>query len=128
MKSLPLIAAIAALSLSSIMAVAEEATEAKVVHIGQKYSKIALDTICAREGGKPYGSADESYGCAKGTNVVACDEDGACTGYMWRHAAQGITTAEQPPINNWDGNAELVLQMPATIPGSGLDGSLDTDR
>lgn len=128
MKSLPFIAAIAALSLSSSMAAAEQAAEAKVVHIGQTYSKTELDAICARAGGHAYGSADDSYGCAKDTNIVACYENGSCTGYMWLHAAQSSTMSAQAPIDNWRGNAELVLQMPATVPKSGLDGSLDTAR
>lgn len=126
MKSFPFIVAIAPLLLSSPMAVADELAEAKVVHIGQKYSKAELDAICAREGGSPYGSADDSFGCAKGANIVACDEDGSCTGYMWLHAAQSITMHEQTPIENWDGNAELVLQMPVALPRSGLDNDLGT--
>ena len=61
MKSLPFIVAIAALLLGSFATVAEATAEAKVVHIGQRYSKAELDAICAREGGRAYGSADDIY-------------------------------------------------------------------
>lgn len=121
MKSLPFIVAIAALSLGSYVTAAEATAEAKVVHIGQKYSKVELDTICAREGGNTYGAAQDIYGCAKGGNTVACNADGACTGYMWLSASPAAGKADHAPINDWDGNAELVLQMPVTLPKAGLD-------
>jgi hypothetical protein len=121
MKSLPFIVAIAALSLGSYATAAEATAEAKVVHISKRYSKVELDAICVHEGGSTYGRAEDIYGCAKGTNIVACNEDGTCTGYMWLHATPYADDAVHAPIKNWDGNAELVLQMPVTLPKSGLD-------
>src|SRR5688572_11376828 len=118
MKSLPFIMAIAALSLGSYVTAAEATAEAKVVRIGERYSKAELDGICAREGGSIYGTAQDLYGCAKGANIIACNADGICIGYMWLAAIPRTDTA---PIENWDGNAELVLQMPVTLPKSGLD-------
>jgi len=126
MKSLPFIVAIAALLLGSSVTAAEATAEAKVVHIGQKYSKAELDAICARERGSPYGEADDIYGCAKGGNIVVCNSGGACTGYMSLHALFNTDAADLVPILNWDGNAELVLQMPVATPMSGLDNDLNT--
>ncbi len=121
MRSLPFIVAIAALLLGPFAAAAEATAETKVVHIGKNYSKAELDTICAREGGSAFGGAGDAYGCAKGSNIVACNEDGACTGYMWLHATPDMDAAMHAPIRNWEGNAELVLQMPVMLPKSGLD-------
>ncbi|HWA49969.1 MAG TPA: hypothetical protein VG742_16985 [Dongiaceae bacterium] len=121
MKSLPFIVAIAALLLGSYVTAAEATAETKVVQISQKYSKAELDMICAREGGSTYGTAQDIYGCARGGNVVACNSDGTCTGYMWLSAARATDDADYAPIKNWDGNAELVLQMPVTLPKAGLD-------
>lgn len=126
MKSLPFIVAIAALLLGSSVTAAEATAEAKVVHIGQRYSKSELDAICAQEGGSPYGKADDIYGCAKGGNIVACNGDGTCTGYMSLHALSSTDAADLVPIMDWEGNAELVLQMPVALPRSGLDYDLNT--
>lgn len=126
MKSLPFIVAIAALLLGSFATIAEATAEAKVVHIGQRYSKAELDAICAREGGSAYGSADDIYGCAKGSNIVACSGDGICTGYMSLPAISSMDATDLVPIMDWDGNAELVLQMPVALPKAGLDNDPDT--
>ena len=123
MKSLPFIVAIAALCLG---AAEITAAEAKVVQISKRYSKIELDEICARQGGTVYGTTAELYGCAKGRNAVACDKDGACTGYLWLSAAPSAGIPDRTPIRNWRGNAELVLQMPVAMPKAGLDNDLDT--
>ncbi len=121
MKSLPFIMAIAALSLGSYVTSAEATAETRVVHLSKKYSKVELDAICAREGGSAYGAAQDIYGCAKGGNIVACNADGACAGYMWLSAAPATNHADYAPIKDWRGNAELVLQMPVTRPKAGLD-------
>jgi hypothetical protein len=126
MKSLPFIVAIAALSLGSCVTAAQATSETKVVHISKKYSKVELDTICAQEGGNTYGRADDIYGCARGSNIVACNADGACTGYMRLHAPPNTDAIGYEPIENWDGNAELVLQMPVALPRSGLDSDVST--
>jgi len=111
MKRFSFIAAIAALSLGSVAIATEAAAEAKIVNISKKYSKIQLDTVCAKEGGSSYGTADTAYGCTKGKNTVECNKDGSCKGYMWMQAASGAPTANHP-TKNWPGSAELVLQMP----------------
>jgi len=123
MKSLPFIVAVAALCLG---AAEITSAEAKVVQISKRYSKIEIDEICARHGGAAFGTTEDLYGCAKGSNAVACDKDGACTGYLWLSAAPSADIPDRVPIRNWDGNAELVLQMPMTLPRSGMDGSLGT--
>jgi hypothetical protein len=126
MKSLPFIVAIAALSLASYVTAAEAAAETKVVQIGKRYSKAELDGICLREGGSIYGTAQDIYGCAKGANMVACNAEGLCVGYMWLNRTVRTDAADYAPVENWDGNAELVLQMPVTLPKSGLDSNPGT--
>src|SRR5262245_336868 len=110
MKSLPLVVAIAALSLGSYVTAAEAAAETKVVHIGKRYSKVALDRICARECGSAYGTAQDLYGCAKDGNVVACNADGICNGYIWLSTTPAAEDANDASIRDWHGSAELVLQ------------------
>lgn len=126
MKSLPFIVAIAALLLGSFATIAEATAEAKVVHISQRYSKAELDAICTQEGGSAYGGAEDIYGCAKGSNIAACSGGGICTGYISLPAISSRHATDLVPIMDWDGNAELVLQMPVALPKAGLDNDPDT--
>jgi hypothetical protein len=95
MKTRSLIAAIAALSLSTLMT-ATPAFAVKVVEIQGKYSKIKLDGICSANGGNSYGTADTAYGCTKGNVSVECQKDGSCKGYVFMQAAQRNTIGGNP--------------------------------
>ena len=91
------IAAIAALSLSTLVFTAGDAFAAKIIPIQGKYSKIKLDGICAANGGSSYGKADTAYGCSKGNVTVECSKDGSCNGYVFMQAAgMGMNTAHNP--------------------------------
>jgi hypothetical protein len=91
------IAAIAALSLSTLAFTAGDAFAAKIIPIQGKYSKIKLDGICAANGGSSYGTADTAYGCSKGNVTVECGKDGSCKGYVFMQAAgTGMNTAHNP--------------------------------
>ena len=96
MKTLSFIAAIAALSLSTLALTAGEAAATKVIEIQGKYSKIKLDGICSANGGSSYGSADTAYGCSKGNVTVECQKDGSCKGYIFMQAAQRNTIMGSP--------------------------------
>ncbi len=96
MKTRSLIAAIAALSLSTLAVTAAPAFAAKIVEIQGKYSKIKLDGICAANGGNSYGTADGTYGCSKGNVTVECQKDGSCKGYIFMQSAQRNTIAGNP--------------------------------
>jgi hypothetical protein len=89
MKTRSFIAAIAALSLSTLALTAGEAAATKVIEIQGKYSKIKLDGICSANGGNSYGTADTAYGCSKGNVTVECQKDGSCKGYVFFKAASG---------------------------------------
>ena len=89
MKTHSFIAAIAALSLSTLALTAGEAAATKVIEIQGKYSKIKLDGICSANGGSSYGTADTAYGCSKGNVTVECQKDGSCKGYIFMKAASG---------------------------------------
>jgi len=96
MKTRSLIAAIAALSLSTLAVIAEPAFAAKIVEIQGKYSKIKLDGICSANGGSSYGTADTAYGCSKGNVSVECQKDGSCKGYIFFQASQRNKIAGNP--------------------------------
>jgi hypothetical protein len=87
MKTCSFIAAIAALSLSTLALTAGDAAAAKIVEIQGKYTKIKLDGICAANGGNSYGTAGGTYGCTKGNVSVECQNDGSCKGYVFMQAA-----------------------------------------
>lgn len=89
MKTLSSIAAIAALSLSTLALTAGDAAATKIIEIQGKYSKIKLDGICSANGGSSYGTADTAYGCSKGNVTVECTKDGSCKGYVFFKAAPG---------------------------------------
>jgi len=92
MKTLSSIAAIAALSLSTLALTAGDAAATKVIEIQGKYSKIKLDGICSANGGSSYGTADTAYGCSKGNVTVECTKDGSCKGYVFKAAPGGNHT------------------------------------
>ena len=96
MKTRSFIAAIAALSLSTLAVTAAPALAAKIVEIQGKYTKIKLDGICAANGGNSYGTADTAYGCSKGNVTVECQKDGSCKGYVFMQSAQRNTIAGNP--------------------------------
>lgn len=102
MKTRSFIAAIAALSLSTLALTAGDAAATKIVEIQGKYSKIKLDGICAANGGNSYGTASGSYGCTKGSNTVECHNDGSCKGYI------GIQMPRRNPVA---GDPAIVLQQ-----------------
>ena len=96
MKTYSFIAAIAALSLSTLALTAGDAAAAKIVEIQGKYTKIKLDGICAANGGNSYGTAGGTYGCTKGNVSVECQNDGSCKGYIFMQSAQRNTIAGNP--------------------------------
>ena len=118
MKTCSFIAAIAALSLSTLAVTAAPAFAAKVVEIQGKYSKIKLDGICAANGGNSYGTAGGTYGCTKGNVSVECQNDGSCKGYVFfQTSGKGRTP----------GNPASVLQQseaPQTSGGTSAGGIL----
>jgi hypothetical protein len=87
MKTRSFIAAVAALTLSTLAATIGDALAAKVVILEGRYTKLKLDGICAANGGNSYGSAGGTYGCSKGNNSVECQNDGRCKGYLGFTAA-----------------------------------------
>jgi hypothetical protein len=104
MKTRSLIAAIAALSLSTLAVTAAPAFAAKVVEIQGKYTKIKLDGICAANGGNSYGTAGGTYGCTKGNVSVECQNDGSCKGYIFMQSAQRNPIAGNPGsvLQQWE--------------------------
>lgn len=116
---------VTALSIGAALTSAEAAAESKIVDLSRRYSRTELDAICMREGGSSYGTA-QTYGCTKGSNVVACGAGGRCRGYLWMLPGPGNGPADLTLIKDWPGNAELILEMPAVLPKSGLDGRIGT--
>ncbi|HKP27715.1 MAG TPA: hypothetical protein VJV39_27845 [Dongiaceae bacterium] len=115
MKAHSFIAAIAALTLSTLALTASDATAAKIIEITGKYSKIKLDGICSANGGNSYGTADTAYGCSKGNVTVECQKDGSCKGYVFMKAASGHGQMVSPGAVLQQSDAP---QMRSTIRGA----------
>ena len=96
MKTHTFIAAVAALTLSTLAVTIGDALAAKIVILEGRYTKLKLDGICAANGGNSYGSAGGTYGCSKGNNSVECQNDGRCKGYLGFSAASGNDRVKTP--------------------------------